>query len=381
MERAFQLDEQPLGLSLDLQKSLGSNPPYMMSAVDDVMYIVDKIIQRSLATSQRAVVAGVIPSVSRVLGSDFIGMIQRKMRDECYPKAVVQGSLPPEDKVIAFSVLINSLDLAGEYVSRIVQSRLNPEASTTDNNQQSTPTPLKDLFSFDQDARFVADSLRSLEHSFRTKTSELLNDGIYVIFERVIKPRLRPMLANAFRNINYLITEDDQIPGRDRAEDEGNSGADDPDDESLLVKHRFERSWNGLTLPLRRILTERNFDKLLSTTVAYFSTKVLEKRIWSYHGRVNDLGAVRIERDVTNIIRIVVKGGNRYGLRDAFLRCTQVCLVMTMEEDEWEEEAGSDEPSGGGGALDEAKSIQWKLTWDERLRARAMLVKDHNQHF
>jgi hypothetical protein len=88
-----------------------------MSAVDDVMYIVNAVIKKSLSTAQRDVVSSVIPAVGRVLGSDFVVMMQRKMRDESYPKPAVQGGFPPEDKIISFIVLINSLDMANEYLA------------------------------------------------------------------------------------------------------------------------------------------------------------------------------------------------------------------------------------------------------------------------
>lgn len=98
VEKAFQLDESPPDLTLNPNKPLGSSPPFVTSAIDDVMYIVNQVCQRTLATSQRAVVASVIPTVSRVLGSDFIGMTQRKMRDESYPQPIRAGELPPSTK-------------------------------------------------------------------------------------------------------------------------------------------------------------------------------------------------------------------------------------------------------------------------------------------
>jgi hypothetical protein len=93
VEKAFQLDESPSELTLNPSKPLGSNPPFITSAVDDVMYIVNQVLQRTLATSQRAIIASVEPTITRVLGGDFIGMIQRKMRDESFPTPVIQGGL------------------------------------------------------------------------------------------------------------------------------------------------------------------------------------------------------------------------------------------------------------------------------------------------
>ncbi|KAJ4308077.1 Golgi transport complex subunit 4 [Neodidymelliopsis sp. IMI 364377] len=344
VEKAFQLDESPPDLTLNPNKPLGSSPPFVTSAVDDVMYIVNQVCQRTLATSQRAVVASVIPTVSRVLGSDFIGMTQRKMRDESYPKPIRPGELPPEDKVIAFTVLINNLDIANDYIKRIVEQQLGRR------NPESPKSPLQDLFPFGHDAVFVETTLKSLETAFATKSTELLNDGITHLFANVLKPRIRPILAEAFRDIDYAPPED----GDDLDEE------DDADD-SDLVKSRFDRGWGVVIRPLKRILTSANFDRLLSFALNYLAT-ALEKRIKQYYGRVNELGAVRLERDISGIVTAAVAGG-KYGLRDAFTKCTQMTLIMNMEDDEWEEVTGDE--SGDG--------IPWVMDAEERKRVRAIV--------
>ncbi|KAL8939128.1 MAG: hypothetical protein Q9211_002884 [Gyalolechia sp. 1 TL-2023] len=358
VERAFQLDEQPAGLSLDPSKLLTSNPPYVSSAVDDVMYIVDQVVERSLATSQRAVISSVIPSVTRVLDSDFIGMIQRRMRDESYPKAAVQGALPPENTIIAFLVLINDLDMATDYVKRIVQSRLEIQQGKSGSNggANASSQPLDSLFPFENDALYARSALGTLQQSFEAKASELISDGIYVAFKNIVKPRLRPLLADAFRDINYQINESEleeanRPMDNEEATDEGIEGG---------MQYHFQRGWDALSKPIGRIFTDNNFQRLLSTTISYLA-EVLEKRIWSYYGRINNLGAVRLERDIASLINVVVRGG-RYGLRDAFVRCTQVCIVMNMEDDEWAETQASIE-----------SNLEWKLDREERLRARAIV--------
>jgi hypothetical protein len=41
VEKAFQMDESPFDLTLNPNKPLGSNPPFITSAVDDVMSSTD----------------------------------------------------------------------------------------------------------------------------------------------------------------------------------------------------------------------------------------------------------------------------------------------------------------------------------------------------
>ncbi|KZF22350.1 COG4-domain-containing protein [Xylona heveae TC161] len=366
VEKAFQIDEAPTDLTLNLQKALPSNPPYITSVVDDVMYVVNNVLQRCLATSQRAVIANVLPAISRVLGSDFVGMIQRKMRDECYPKGAVQGALPPEDKILAFLVQLNNLDVATDYTKRIVQSRLDiaPPSGSPSLNGDGAATTLVDLFPFNQDGAFVTSALHSLEVSFHGKTYELIGDGINVLFGNVLKPRLRPILADSFRDVDYLLTSEEISAAEAHDVDGGELSMENPWSENY-VRERFAQGWEALTQPFARILTARNIDKLLNVTATYLS-RLLEKRIWSYHGRINELGAVRLERDIANLVTVVTSG--RYALRDTFTRCTQICIVINLEEEEWDELQST--PQKATEELD----IQWRLEADERERARAMVL-------
>lgn len=367
VEKAFQLDEPPTGLSLNPNKPLGANPPFITSAVDDVMYIVNQIIQRSLATSQRSVIAGVVPTIGRVLGSDFVGMVQRKMRDESYPKAAIQGALPPEDKVIAFLVLINNLEVATDYIKRIVMSHVGTPTPASTDGATGPSVSLGDLFPFNHDATFVLNQLKAMEHGFEAKATELVNEAVAVTFHQVIKPRVRPILAEAFRDVEYDLSADALAPAEPR--DGADAGAPDAEPHEDAVRNRFDRGWGAIVRPIKRILAAPAFDKLLGTALAYLA-RALEKRVWSHYGRVSELGAVRLERDVAAVAAAAVAGG-RYGLRDAFARCAQMTLVMNMEQDEWEALAAAPERP----EREDQAGVVWQLDASERERARA-IVKD-----
>lgn len=354
VEKAFQLDEQPPGLTLDHKIPIAGNPPYITSAVDDVMYVVNQMIERCLATSQIAVVTSVIPTIARILGSDFIGMIQRKMRDESYPKGAVQGVPPPEHTTIAFLVLINNLDMAKDYVLRIVDSRL------TGTSEFGMVDSIAKLFPLNGDAAVVSNNLRSLASSFTAKASELIRDGNFVVFQNIIKPRLRPMIAEAFREVDYQMTQEEveEMMATAEIEDRHQDSSDN------IVQERFRHGWQLVTKPLARLLTERSWEQLLSLVASYLG-EVLEKRIWSYYGRLEEVGGARLERDILAIVGLVVKGGN-YSLREALARPTQICLVMNMEAEEWDDMMNEGEADKGG-------QIKWQLDTEERLRARGII--------
>jgi hypothetical protein len=362
VEKAFQLDEAPQDLTLNPHKPLPSNPPHITSAVDDIMYIVKKILTQSLQTSQISVVTSVIPTIARVLSSDFIGMIQRKMRDESYPKAAIQGALPPEHIIISFLVLVNNLDIATDYITRIVSTFVSLTPNSTNSTSPPTPDPLSNLFPISHTSKTAQDTLRSLSTQFTSKTTDLLTDALTLIFTNILKPRLRPILQDSFRDIDYQATP--SSPGTDPTfvSPDGDPFSDPEATDTELVRRRFEHGWLALTKPIARIMTERTFDKLLTITVSYLA-KVLEKRLWSYSGRINELGASRLERDVSAIVSVVVQG-RRYGLRTAFERCNGILVVMSMEGEEW------DELVEGG----QADGVLGGLTMEEGKRARGMIV-------
>lgn len=350
VERAFQMDEAPSDLTLNPNKTLASGGgPYITSAVDDVMYILNQALQRTLSTRSKGIISSVVPSFGRVLGGDFFGMIQRKMRDESYPRAVIQNALPPENTIIAFLVLMNNLDVATNYVKRIIRTCLGPDPAAT----------LTETFPFGNDAQAVEKTFHGMESGFEAKTTELINEAVEVMLQHVMRPRLRPVLVEAFRDVEYLIEGEDATHAAESEHDDHDGDA---------VAHRFDRGWHAFTSPIKRITTPAIYDKLLAATVTYLA-RTLEKRIWSYYERVNALGAVRLERDVAGIVAAAVKGG-KYELRDAFAKCTQMILVLNMEEDEWEEVSKL-----SGKELERATGVQWKLDEGERRRVRALLKK------
>ncbi|KAI5304571.1 hypothetical protein KEM56_006321 [Ascosphaera pollenicola] len=354
VEKAFQLDEQPTGLNLNLHAPLSasSSPPYISSAVDDIMYIVNRILRQSMDTGQLSVVKSVIFTLTRVLGSEFIGMIQRKMRDEYYPRATVSGGSPSELIIIGFLVLINNLDVAVEYVHRIASSQL-------------TDDYLKRVFSDEGDAESVRTSMNGFTSSFESKAADLLGDGIQVMHNNVVKPRLRPILSEAFRDVSYTPEPQDSYAFADAPVD----GTDEND-----VQARFKRDWMELMLPLSRLLTQKSFERLLQISLTALA-RLLEKRVWAYHGRVNCLGANRLERDVRGLISEAVFIGERsqaYKFRGIFARCTEIVLIMGLEEEEWV--AMNPQQQGSIRRDDSSKALLGALSAEERMRARAAIT-------
>ena len=352
VEKAFQLDEQPPELTLNPHRPISSNPPHITSAIEDIMYIANKVLTQSLATCSLPIITNTMPTIARILSSDFIGMQQRKMRDESYPKAAIPGQLPPEATIVSFLVLINNLDIASSYISQITNSLLSPHPTAH--------APLITLFPTQPATQIVTTTITTLSNTFQEKSSELTSDGINVIFNNVMKPRLRPVLMDAFRDSDYQMShEQNEEYLLSLADELGSSVSDSTQGFSPEVRQKFQHGWDALTRPIARIMTASTWDLLLTIVVSYLS-KLLEKRVWTYTGRVNAVGAARLEHDVNEIVRCVVKG-QKYGFREQFEKVRQVCTVMCMDEEEWEEIQGEE-----GVGVD-------KLGSEERERARGMV--------
>ncbi|KAI5859742.1 COG4 transport protein-domain-containing protein [Durotheca rogersii] len=354
VEKAFQLNEFPNNLSLNLKTPIDNNRPFIITAVDDIIFIINRVIQRSLPTSQREVITSVVLAMDRVLSSDFVGMIQRKMRDEFYPRPLIQGGFPPEDKIIAFIVLINSLDTANEYLARIM-SDLSASPGKPDGVSHSSP--LRSAFPFGRDLGSVATSPAHPLSTFAAKTTELLNEGLSVLFNQVIKLRLRPILSDAFRDVDYSLSEDEfasaQVEARETRE-EGDT------------LQRFGRGWDQLMRPINRIMTPKPYTALLDLTTRHLA-RVLEKRLWSYVGRASPLGGIRMESDFLGIISVVAR--ENYSAKELFSRVLQVLMVANMEQDEWEELS-----SLAGCSVDWNDGIRWVLAEEERTKARSLIM-------
>ncbi|CAK7214746.1 Golgi transport complex subunit 4 [Sporothrix bragantina] len=396
VEKAFQLEETIMAdLSLNMNVQLDSNPPYILSAVDDVMFIVRAVIQNCMKTMQKDVVVGVIPPVSRVLSADYIGMIQRKMRDEAYPRPLVNGGFPPQDRVIAFIVLINSLDMSMEYLARIVTGQLretkdDDESLELSNSKESrvripnatAPDVVAYLHStfspFEHDGTAVVTALSNLFTEFSTKASDLQHEGVSVLFNQVVKLRLRPIMSETFRDVDYTLDEQELAEFAE---------ANDEDVQFVLesVGLRFEHGWNALMRPLARIMTPRTFAQLADMTARHLA-RILEKRVWtqvssssSGHNngrRTSAYGAIRMERDMNSIVGAIARGSSNYGARELFAKTLQILTVANMEDDEWEELGGDIDGDGDGdgdGDDDDDDGMIWHLTEDERRRARGMV--------
>jgi hypothetical protein len=342
IEKAFQLEELP-----DLKQRFTQESPLTTSVVDDVMYILNTLSQQLLSTGETPLIKNLIANFRRILESDFVGMIQRKLRDEA-PKQQLSGTPArvatpqgqrrvmsgfeswtsslggltgnDERRLRIFLVYMNNLSVCSGYTERILNSM-----------------DMKPIVAFEDDVEAVRDALNSLASNFRARCSDLINDGAQVVFSTVINSRLRTICSAAFKDADYML-----------------SPSEGSDATFTDMSATFGHGWKSLMTGFSRMLSPENYYRLLSI-VATSLSRILEKWIWSLEGKVNELGVIRLDRDISKIIASLSEG--RYKVRDRFVRVAQIVMIIGLDEQE-----------------DEQEDIEWTLTDEERQKARFIRV-------
>lgn len=354
VEKALQLEELP-----DNSAVYTTESPLVTSVVEDVMYIMNIILQQSLDTGDLVLIKNILNSIRRILESDFVGAMQRKLRDEA-PRAVSnisnsnsasssgivsRLSTPPliganvkrgagghglaglsgadEIKLRSFMIYINNLQVASEYSERIIKGI---------DYESSLP--------FDDDATKAKELLDSLFHSFQARCDELMNDSLQVAFKQVVSTRIRNLTLSIFKNVDFMASPKSQ----ETAEFNG----------TLQPSEQFNVEWDTLMAGFTKVMAPKAYSKFISHAAVLLS-KTLETRVWSLEGKVNELGAIQLDREISRIIGKVSNG--RYKLREKFIRVAQIIMIIGLDDAEDEE------------------GIQWVLTNEERRRARLIRVE------
>ncbi|ANB12421.1 Cog4p [Sugiyamaella lignohabitans] len=376
VEKAFQLEDLP-----DLTQKFTPEIPVVTSVVDDVMYILNTLTQQVLSTGQTDFIKTVISSFRRILESDFVGIIQRKLRDEA-PKQQLATSTPArvatplarkptanmsmstssanpstssglgnpalgssttvapsfgipimeERKLRIFLIYLNTLSVTADYTNRILRSM-----------------DVEGQLHFDDDAQLVTDTLESLSTNFRARCNDLINDGVQVVFTTVINPRLRTICSAMFRDADYMLS-----PEETDTEDDYTSSSHRSSSRNHSISANFAYDWNSLMAGYAHTLSPDNYNKLIAL-VATSLSRTIEKWIWSLEGKVNELGAIRLDRDISKIIGILTDG--RYKVRDKFVRVAQIVTIVGFDDID-----------------DEQDDIDWILSDSDRQRARQIRV-------
>ncbi|ORY88716.1 COG4 transport protein-domain-containing protein [Leucosporidium creatinivorum] len=301
VEKAHQMDElDPL------------STPSLSSSLDDTFYILKKIplsptIHVQHRDLRQTVENGVVEVWRRRLEGAFVGVggtggagLGGRAREE-------EKERKEREAKGVFMIYLNNLDTASGYTVRLIDELLAGEA-------------LQQAFFLESElerARIAMLGVRGVEERFRA----VCKTGLDHLFNQLLRPRLRPILSDVYKDVTYLLDE------------EGYQEAEYAD----VVRKRFVKSWEGMMGGYRESLTPTNFNLFFATAVNVL-VRPWEGMIRGM--KFTELGALRLDRDVRSILSYLSSQSafSSGSLRESFSRLQQIATLLTLDSPDEAEE-------------------------------------------
>lgn len=361
LEKAIEIEELPSLDALLAYTPVSAPPdvPPVSSVVEDATLVVNTALRCVLDSGQLPALKHFVAAAHAILDADLLGYFARALRDNhpryntalhlrapaarsSTPDGFLKGALGIADpaagaaaaaappKLANFVLMLNSLAVGHEYLDRIVA------------NITAAPDCLPQAFPFGRDSKVAQQILDAeLREPFARAASRLLQDHLVVLYNQLLKNHMATLVADFLPETAaaYVVYGDVDTAAPVAA-------------------------WQALVRPYRQTCHRQVYHRLLRLLVVNLANLV-EKRLLAMleRFRVNDLGALRLERELLVFIAEVCE--DNFDLRDKFVRVTQLVLLVGMDDDEYAMSVVADP---------EAIGINWVLTPGERKRVRRWRV-------
>lgn len=136
--------------------------------------------------------------------------------------------------------------------------------------------------------------------------------GIEQLVNQILKPRIRPLYQESYREVKYVLEEDEY---------------NEADIEERFIK-RFRQGFGRLIQVYKRTLTENNFNTLISLLLDVITAQ-WERIV--VQTRFNQYGALRLDKDLRSII-LYLSSITEWLPRDKFTRLNQMSIILNFEE-------------------------------------------------
>ncbi|KAL0078588.1 COG4 transport protein-domain-containing protein [Phycomyces blakesleeanus] len=288
IEKAMQLD--------DYDPAVGPTS----TCVDDVFFILKKVLKRSITTSEPEVVSATMRVVLKTLDTGYIQVLQRKMATTFsgHESGSRNAEKLLEQAKITYMVVLNNMNVSADYTLRLVEElRTETKAVIWKNTKE--------------DMENVEKALEDLG-SITDKFQRLLKGGMEQLMIQILKPRVRPLFQEAYREVKYVLEEEEY---------------NEADSEDMFFK-RFRYGFDNLIKLYRNTLTTANFSTLAGLVLD--ATTLQWERIVS-QTRFNQYGALRFDKDLRSVIQYFTSM-IEWLSRDRFTRLNQMSTLLNFEE-------------------------------------------------
>jgi hypothetical protein len=259
-----------------------------------VFFILKKVTNRCISTAHLDTITSMINLIIKVIDSEYIEFFQRKM-STAFSGHESGNSKAVELAKLAYMVVLNNLDVSALYIQRLSDEALKHAD--------------KNLIDGEEYQR-LEKALTQLG-GMSDKMKKRLNAGLEQLFLQTLKPRIRPLYQEAYRDVKYVLDEDEY---------------NEADSNDLFVR-RFTQGFSKLIDIYRRTLTETNFAHMLDLIVAAV-VKQWEKIV--LQTRFNQLGALRFDKDLRSLTHYL-SNLTDWSTRDKMTRLNQTATILSFE--------------------------------------------------
>ncbi|RCH95235.1 Golgi transport complex subunit 4 [Rhizopus stolonifer] len=320
------IDEYLLKKSVDKAMKLDeydASASHTSTCVDDVFFILKTVVKRAISTYEPEVVASTARTVVKILEMSYLKPFQQKMSTvfTSYDATGRNAEKAIEMAKVNYMVVLNNLDVSADYTHRLAKE-VEPDIQNgiwldEEKDIQKALAYIKDF------------------EGFADKFSQLLQNGIGQLITQILKPRIRPLFQESYREVKYVLEEEEY---------------NEADIEEQFLK-RFRRGFESLVSIYRRTLTEHNFNTLMGLLVDAITAQ-WERIV--FQTRFNQYGALRFDKDLRSVI-LYLSTLTEWLSRDRFTRLNQMSTLLNFEEpseiyDYWGSKSGP---------------VSWRLTVTE----------------
>ncbi|KAH7889814.1 COG4 transport protein-domain-containing protein [Phlebopus sp. FC_14] len=306
-----------------------SQMPTTTTTPDDVFYILKVVYTRLLSTGSLQTLERTTDLLKDVMDCDYAGGIKRKL-DDVYRNSGSTASSIRTDKTEResrsyFMILLNDLDISSSHMDRLTKDLLSQTSITQLYLAPEQPTVRAAIASLSSSATKFGAILR-------------LQAGIEQLFNQLMRPRLRMLISDVYKDVSYVLDEDTYATAEYQD----------------IVRKRFIKIWEGLVDGYRESFTDNNFCVMFSLALDVI-LRPWEKYIFTLH--YSELGAIRFDRDLRSIMTYL-SGQTAFGdMREKFVRLQQISSLLNLDNDEDVETFYSGSGISWTLSLPEARSI------------------------
>ncbi|KAG9305550.1 hypothetical protein G9A89_003613 [Geosiphon pyriformis] len=300
------------------------------SCVDDVFYILKRSLSRALSTSNIDCISTMINLIHQSLENEFIKVIQKRLMSSF-------ASNDNKDAKVSYMILLNNLDVSCDYIERLTSELQN------DANKILAPLSAEEDYNIK-----VQKSISWLSESAISKFKQILNSGVEQLFIQLVKPRIRPILQEAYKGIKYVLDEDEYH---------------EQDSNDNFAK-RFVSGFDSLIHIYKVTFTQNNYNQLMIHLLDSL-LNMWEKTVLAT--KFNQLGALRFDKDLRSV-NSYFSAKIQWSFRDKFTRLNQISTLLNLESlleiyDYWGTGSKSSSP------------ITWRLTVTEARKVLSLRIE------